>query len=166
MLLSEFETHTNIYLDDILYSVIEREYNAQDENGRDIWDSKANFCHAYRFDEDGLATKCQRLANEEIWRREEQHRKAMAESAARIEELFKECKALQERAERAEKECAMYEQDNETMRREMQRMQEDGRRATMFRVLEKYVHDDVDLNVIGGAVVSYVDLLREEGLHE
>lgn len=166
MLLTEFETHTNMYPDTILYDVIQREYEETEENGCPVWDSKANFCHAYRFDEDGLATKCQRLANEEIWRREEAHRKAMAESSARIEELYKECKALQERLDRAEKERAMYEQDNETMRREMQHMQADERRATMFRVLEKYVHDDVDLTVIGGAVVSYVDLLREEGLHE
>lgn len=166
MLLTEFETHTNMYPDTILYEIIEREYNETEENGCPIWDSKANFCHAYKFNEDGLAEKCQRLANEEIWRREEAHRKAMTESAARIEELYKECKALQERLDRAEKECAMYKQDNETMRREMQHMEEDQRRATMFRVLERYVREDVGPDTIGCKVYAFVDLLREEGLHE
>jgi hypothetical protein len=57
MLLSEFQNHTDIFPDAITYEEIEREY--MDER----WESKAQFCAAYKFNEDGLAEKIQRAAN-------------------------------------------------------------------------------------------------------
>lgn len=93
MLQTEFETLTGIYPDSILYEVIEREYNRQTEDGRDFWDNKHEFCAAYKFDED-LASRVQAAANEAIWRKEEAHRKAMQESAERIEKLSRERDSL------------------------------------------------------------------------
>lgn len=58
MLQSEFETLTDIFPDVLLYDAADNEYMTGD------WDSKAQFCHAVKFDEDGLAQKIQRLANE------------------------------------------------------------------------------------------------------
>ena len=58
MLQSEFETHTDIFPDALLYDAAEHEYMTGD------WDSKAGFCHDFKFDVDGLAQKCQRIANE------------------------------------------------------------------------------------------------------
>ena len=79
MLQQEFEDLTGTYPDRILYDVIEREYERQDENGHDVWDDKAQFCHAYKFNEDGLAERIQAAANEAIWQMEERHRKALNE---------------------------------------------------------------------------------------
>ena len=94
MLQTEFETLTGIFPDAILYEVIEREYNRQID-GRDFWDNKHDFCNAYKFNEDGLASRLQAAANEAIWRKEEAHRKAMQESAERIEKLSREsCKSF------------------------------------------------------------------------
>ena len=105
MLQTEFETLTGIFPDAILYEVIEREYNRQTEDGRDFWDNKHDFCNAYKFNEDGLASRLQAAANEAIWRKEEAHRKAMQESAERIESLARElqdrkayCEMLEETA--------------------------------------------------------------------
>lgn len=93
MLQTEFETLTGIFPDAILYEVIEREYNRQID-GRDFWDNKHDFCNAYKFNEDGLASRLQAAANEAIWRKEEAHRKAMQESAERIEKLSRERDSL------------------------------------------------------------------------
>ena len=223
MLLSEFENLTDIKPDSILYSVIEKEYNAQTDDGKDVWDSKAQFCHAYKFDEDGLAEKCQRLANEEIWRREEQHRTSQEKSDNRIHGLFNETQALRKELADAvaanaelERENQRLKEDDETacktlremmsdnrihglfnenqlLRKEvedqiakrsqleadkqelerefenqrqlMQELHNDKRRADMFRILEQYVRDDVDMADIGRAVVAYVDLLDWEACH-
>ncbi|MBR1898443.1 MAG: hypothetical protein IJ825_06130 [Oscillospiraceae bacterium] len=103
MLQTEFETLTGIFPDAILYEVIEREYSRQID-GRDFWDNKHDFCNAYKFNEDGLASRLQAAANEAIWRKEEAHRKAMQESAERIESLARElhdrkayCEMLEEK---------------------------------------------------------------------
>lgn len=96
MLQTEFETLTGIFPDAILYEVIEHEYNRQID-GRDFWDNKHDFCNAYKFNEDGLASRLQAAANEAIWRKEEAHRKAMQESAERIEKLKAYCEMLEKK---------------------------------------------------------------------
>ena len=96
MLQTEFETLTGIFPDSILYEVIEREYNRQID-GRDFWDNKHDFCNAYKFNEDGLASRLQAAANEAIWRKEEAHRKAMQESAERLEKLKAYCEMLEKK---------------------------------------------------------------------
>ena len=96
MLQTEFETLTGIFPDSILYEVIEREYNRQID-GRDFWDNKHDFCNAYTFNEDGLASRLQAAANEAIWRKEEAHRKAMQESAERLEKLKAYCEMLEKK---------------------------------------------------------------------
>lgn len=93
MLQAEFETLTGIFPDTILYEVIEREYNRQID-GRDFWDNKHDFCNAYKFNEDGLASRLQAAANEAIWRREEAHRKAMIENSALVQKLNDEIERL------------------------------------------------------------------------
>lgn len=165
MLLSEFENLTDIKPDSILYSVIEKEYNAQTEDGKDVWDSKAQFCHAFKFDEDGLAEECQRIANEEIWRRDEQYRKAQMESANRITELYNECehyKAEYQNAHDINAELMQrveeLEHEIETQRRVMQDMKSDQIKADMMDILMRYVHEGVDAADIGCAAVSYTDL--------
>ena len=166
MLLSEFETLTDIHPDAILYGVIEREYNDGD------WQSHAQFCNAYKFDEDGLATKCQRIANDEIWRKDEEYRTAQTKRSERIVALRNECEhfkseyrnahdinaELMQRVEELEHEIA-------TRREVMQELRGDKVRADMFRVLEEYVRDDVDVHDIGRAVIAYVDLLDWEECH-
>lgn len=65
MLQSEFENLTGIFPDVLLYEAAEHEYNTGD------WESKAEFCNAYKFNEDGLAEKIQRIANNRWFRTEE-----------------------------------------------------------------------------------------------
>ena len=74
MLQSEFETLTDIYPDVLLYEAAEHEYNTGD------FESKAEFCDCFKADEDGLATKCQRIANERWFKAEEHIGKLTAEN--------------------------------------------------------------------------------------
>lgn len=74
MLQSEFETMTGIYPDVLLYEAAEHEYNTGD------FASKAEFCDCFKADEDGLATKCQRIANERWFKAEERIGKLTAEN--------------------------------------------------------------------------------------
>lgn len=111
MLQTEFETLTGIFPDTILYEVIEREYNRQTEDGKDFWDNKHEFCAAYKFNGDGLAERIRAAANEAIWRREEAHRKAMQESADRLEALMQEladCRARYDALEQKLHDCEVY----------------------------------------------------------
>lgn len=96
---TEFETHTGVYPDRVLYDVIEREYERQDENGRDIWPDKHTFCNAYKFNEDGLAERIQAAANEAIWQMEERHRKALNESGERVRKLYEQNARLEAEVE-------------------------------------------------------------------
>ena len=98
MLQTEFETLTGIFPDAILYEVIEREYNRQID-GRDFWDNKHDFCNAYKFNEDGLASRLQAAANEAIWRKEEAHRKALNESGERVRKLYEQNARLEAEVE-------------------------------------------------------------------
>lgn len=136
MMLSEFENLTDIFPDICLYEVAEREY----ENGD--WTSKAEFCNAFKFDEDGLAQKIQSAANERLLQQEE-----------RVQQLLKECAELREQLSAAEAQAEQFTDENDKIK------------ADMFNVLEQYVRDDVDPSDIGRAVVAYVDLLDWSALH-
>lgn len=65
---------------------------------------------------------------------------------------------------RLHEEIEMLRSDNETYRRMLTEMQDETEIAQMFRVLEEYVRDDVDMQDIGRAVVSYVDLLDRKAV--
>lgn len=94
---NEFERRTGVYLTDLQYHCAEREYERQDENGRDVWPDKDAFCAAYLDNKNGLAERIQHQADEAIWRMEERHRKAMQESAERIEKLKAYCEMLEKK---------------------------------------------------------------------
>lgn len=98
---SEFENLTDIFPDICLYEVAEREY----ENGG--WTSKAEFCNAYKFDEDGLAQKIQRAANERLWQQEEHET-----------QLLKECAALREQLAAAETQAERFTDENDKIKAE------------------------------------------------
>lgn len=131
MLQSEFENLTDIFPDICLYEIAECEY----ENGG--WTSKAEFCNAYKFDEDGLAQKIQRAANERLWQQEEREQQLLKECAALREQLS----AAQERGDRFIEKCNVY-------RRTISEMKAGGIKADMFDILcqmEKYEysHDEI-----------------------
>lgn len=98
MMQSEFETLTGILPDVLLYEAAEQEYNNGD------WASKAEFCDCFKADEDGIATKCQRAANERWFKMEEQNGSLLAENenlrneiaglADRVDELTKQVTEL------------------------------------------------------------------------
>lgn len=74
MLQGEFEMFTDIYPDVLLYEASEHEYNTGD------WASKADFCECFKANEDGIATKCQKIANERWFKAEELIGKLRAEN--------------------------------------------------------------------------------------
>lgn len=117
----EFETQTGIYPDRVLYDVIERDYVRQDENGRDVWDDKAQFCHAYKLNEDGLAERIQAAANEAIWQMEERYRRALNESGERVRKLYEQNARLEADVEalhaKLEEERARPRPDPEAIRK-------------------------------------------------
>lgn len=136
MMLRELENMTGIFPDTCMYDVAEHEYMTGD------WTSKAEFCNAFKFDEDGLAQKIQSAANERLLQQEE-----------RVQQLLKECAELREQLSAAEAQAEQFTDENDKIK------------ADMFNVLEQYVRDDVDVSDIGNAVVAYVDLLDWSALH-
>ena len=96
MLQGEFETLTGIYPDVLLYEAAEQEYNNGD------WASKAEFCDCFKADEDGIAHKCQKIANERWFGLEEQVGKLRAENSRLEDEnenLRNEIGALHDRVD-------------------------------------------------------------------
>ena len=92
MLLSEFQLHTDIFPDAILYEEIEREY--MDER----WESKAQFCAAYKFNEGGLAERIQRAANArliELGEGSAHHMRIRAQMAGTIKALTEELETIE-----------------------------------------------------------------------
>lgn len=98
MLLSEFQNHTDIFPDCILYEEIEREYNNGD------WNSKHAFCAAYKFNEDYIASRIQTAANERIIELGEgsaHHMKIRAQMAETIKVLTDELESIEAAYDRA-----------------------------------------------------------------
>ena len=172
MLLSEFENHTGFRPDTALFAVIQSERDAKTDDGKEIWSSDAQFCNAYKFDEDGIAQKCQKLANDERWRMDEQYRTAQEKSDNRVHGLYNENQLLRKEVEDQIARRSQLEADKQELEREIENMRKligelrsDKRRADMFRVLEQYVRDDVDVQDIGRTVIAYVDLLDWEACY-
>lgn len=96
MLQGEFQTHTGIFPDVLLYEATEHEYNEGD------WASKAEFCDCFKADEDGLAQKCQAAANARWFAAEELIGKLRAENSRLEDEnenLRNEIAALSDRVD-------------------------------------------------------------------
>lgn len=70
----DFQTHTGIFPDVLLYEAAEHEYNEGD------WASKAEFCDCFKANEDGIAQKCQAAANARWFAAEELIGKLRAEN--------------------------------------------------------------------------------------
>lgn len=169
MLLSEFENLTDIYPDVNLYCAIEHEYNEGD------WHDKAEFCTAYKFNEDGLATRLQAAANQRLIDTEEQHRRDVNTAQRREERLYNDSKEITKRFDHVmeenkrlheviqdlKEENESLREEHETMERTVQQVQEI---VQMFRVLEGYARDDVGVQDIGRAVVAFVDLLDRKAV--
>ena len=88
-----------------------------------------------------------------------------------MERLYNDSKEITERFDhvmeenkRLHEEIEMLRSDNETQCRTLAEMHDETEITQMFRVLEDYVRDDVDLMNIGRAVVSYVDLLDRKAV--
>ena len=102
MLQSEFETHTDIFPDVLLYDAADHEYMTGD------WDSKAGFCHDFKFNVDGIAQKCQRIANER-WAKVNEEISRLRSSVMPITD---ECERLRTKNSR-------LEDENENLRNEI-----------------------------------------------
>ena len=136
MLPSEFENLTGIYPDLNLYRVIEHEYNEGD------WADKAGFCHDYKFNVDGLATRLQDAANQRLIDMEE-HKGA----------LEQEIRLLRCRLEELEEhhECVTDEVI---------------RKARMLDALRDMARDEFGRRDLGTALAAFDYLLRREGATE
>ena len=138
MLLTEFETLTDIYPDVNLYRAIEHEYNEGD------WESKAQFCNAYKFNEGELANRVQAIANQRLIDQEEQHKRAVTDAANRARELCAENAKLEARIE------------------ELEQMETDltDLEATMLQALRDMAEDEFQRDEIGTALIGYDHLLK------
>ena len=83
------------------------------------------------------------------------------EITERFDNVMEENKRLHEDVKDLTDENESLREEREAMERTVRQMQEI---VQMFRVLEDYVRDDVDLMNIGRAVVSYVDLLDRKAV--
>ena len=83
------------------------------------------------------------------------------EITERFDHVIEENKRLHEVVKDLTDENESLREEYETMERTVRQVQEI---VQMFRVLEGYVRDDVDLMNIGRAVVSYVDLLDRKAV--
>jgi len=167
MQIEEFTKRTGYYPDTIHYNVIQREYERQDDEGHDIWANKDEFCTAYRRNDDGLAEMLQREANEELWRMEEKHRKAMTESANRAQKLSDECRTLEDRVRKAERSLAEAEAENArleadivTANKTVRELKAGGIKADMLDALRQMAHEEWERDEIGTALVGFDYLLR------
>lgn len=107
MLQSEFETHTDIFPDALLYDAADHEYMTGD------WDSKAGFCHDFKFNVDGIAQKCQKIANERWIKVNEE-----------VSRLRENVRPLTDRCEKLVAENARLEDENENLRAELSALTE------------------------------------------
>lgn len=78
------------------------------------------------------------------------------EITERFDHVMEENKRLHDAIQDLKEENESLREEREAMERTVQQMQEI---VQMFRVLEDYVCDDVDVEDIGLAVVSFVELL-------
>ena len=149
MLLTEFENLTDIYPDVNLYCVIEHEYNEGD------WESKAQFCTAYKFNEDGLATRLQAAANQRLIDMEEQHRRDV-NTAQRREERLREGNAkLTNRIEELECKCQDFTTLETAQLTDLTDLE-----ATMLQALRDMAEDEFQRDEIGTALIGYDYLLK------
>lgn len=145
MLLSEFENLTDIYPDVNLYRAIEHEYNEGD------WESKAQFCNAYKFNEDGLATRLRAAANQRLIDMEEQHRRAV-NTAQRLRE---ENAKLTARIEELEHKCQDFTTLETAQPTDLTDLE-----ATMLQALRDMADDEFQRDEIGTALIGYDYLLK------
>lgn len=149
MLLSEFETLTGIYPDVNLYRAIEHEYNEGD------WESKAQFCNAYKFNEDGLATRMQAAANQRLIDTEEQHRLDVNTAQRREERLRDENAKLTARIEELGCKCQDFTTLETAQLTDLTDLE-----ATMLQALRDMAEDEFQRDEIGTALVGYDYLLK------
>lgn len=83
------------------------------------------------------------------------------EITERFDHVMEENKRLHEVIQDLKEENESLREEYETMKRTVQQVQEI---VQMFRVLEDYVRDDVDLMNIGRAVVAFVDLIDRKAV--
>lgn len=149
MLLSEFETLTDTHPDVNLYRVIEHEYNEGD------WHDKAEFCNAYKFNEDGLATRLQAAANQRLIGMEEQHRRDVNTAQRREERLREENAKLTNRIEELECKCQDFTTLETAQPTDLTDLE-----ATMLQALRDMAEDEFQRDEIGTALIGYDYLLK------
>lgn len=149
MLLSEFETLTDIYPDVNLYRAIEHEYNEGD------WESKAQFCNAYKFNEGELASRVQAIANQRLIDLEEQHKRAVTDAANRARELCAENAKLEARIEELECKCQDFTTLETAQLTDLTDLE-----ATMLQALRDMAEDEFQRDEIGTALIGYDYLLK------
>lgn len=149
MLITEFETLTGIYPDVNLYRVIEHEYTEGD------WHDKAEFCTAYKFNEDGLATRLQAAANQRLIDMEEQHRRDMNTAQRREERLREENAKLTARIEELEHKCQDFTTLETAQLTDLTDLE-----ATMLQAARDMAEDEFQRDEIGTALIGYDYLLK------
>ena len=108
MTIGEFHTHTDLYPDAALFEAACEEYEKKNPDGSPAWDSQAQFCHAYKFNEEGLAESIMRNANARVEKWIGDNLRLKSE----IEPLADECERLRAENNR-------LDDENENLRNEL-----------------------------------------------
>lgn len=165
MLQSEFETHTDIFPDILLYDAADHEYMSGG------WESKAQFCHAFKFNEDGLAEKCRKAANERYFalsKEADRLRSEITPLADRCEKLVAENNRLEDENENLRNEIGALHDRVDELSDEVGELKPQGFtpeqiRAAMQQALTDAAYDDNKADMILHSVWAYDYLLERLG---
>lgn len=108
MTIPEFTNHTGVFPDFALYQAACQEYEKKKDDGSPVWDSQAQFCAAYQYNEDGLAEEIQTIAN-----------KKWGDLEAENNRLRTEITPITDKCERLRAQNSKLKEENENLRAEL-----------------------------------------------
>jgi cell division protein FtsB len=165
MTIGEFQNHTDMYPDFTLYEAACKEYEKKNPDGSPAWDSQAQFCNAYKFNEDGLAERIMHSANERVesWISDNVRLKSELEPLAdRCEKLVAENSHLEDENENLRNEIAALSDRVDELNDEISELPVSGTdiRVAMFHA-EGAMLAEFSRKEIGMAHIAYDFLLQE-----
>jgi regulator of replication initiation timing len=169
MTIGEFQNHTDMYPDFTLYEAACKEYEKKNPDGSPAWDSQAQFCNAYKFNEDGLAERIMQSANERVesWISDNVRLKSELEPLAdRCEKLVAENSHLEDENENLRNEIAALSDRVDELSDEVGElptapMENDWLRAAMQMALHDAACDDCKGDEILHMIWGFDYLLQE-----
>ena len=172
MTIGEFQNHTDMYPDFTLYEAACKEYEKKNPDGSPAWDSQAQFCNAYKFNEDGLAERIMHSANERVesWISDNVRLKSELEPLAdRCEKLVAENNRLEDENENLRNEIADMAKTVDNLIQQIAELKPQGFTPEQIRIAIQQsfcnaAHDDNCADMILHMVWGFDYLLENLGV--